>query len=63
MRKPEAEAFMRTCELIHAGPASILFFDDLPENVHAALGRGFQAVPVRSPQDVQQALERVDAFQ
>ncbi len=61
-RKPEAEAFMRICEMIHAQPADILFFDDLPENVHAALGCGFQAVLVHSPQDVRHALERVYAL-
>lgn len=61
LRKPEAEAFLRICEMIRTKPADVLFFDDLPENVHAALGCGFQAVLVRSPQDVRDALDRVDA--
>lgn len=61
MRKPEAEAFMRVCQLIRTRPVEILFFDDLPENVDAALNSGLQAVLVRSPQDVRAALSQLGA--
>jgi epoxide hydrolase-like predicted phosphatase len=61
-RKPEAQAFMRICQLTHMQPEEILFFDDLPENVKAAMDCGLQGVLVRSPQDVRHALERVYAL-
>jgi glucose-1-phosphatase len=61
LRKPEAEAFMRICQLTRTQPADILFFDDLLENVQAAMDNGLQAVLVRSPQDVRDALTRIGA--
>lgn len=56
LRKPERQAFDRICQLTRLPAAAILFFDDLPENVHAAEEAGLQAVLVRSPQDVISAL-------
>ena len=56
LRKPEREAFDRISHLTGAPAASILFFDDLPENVQAAANAGLQSVLVRSPQDVALAL-------
>ena len=35
----------------------VLFFDDLPANVEGARAAGMQAVLVRSPDDVAQALQ------
>lgn len=46
----------RICQLMWLPAGAILFFDDLPENVHAAEDAGFQAVLVRSPDDVAAAL-------
>lgn len=56
MRKPELEAFHHIAREIGADPAAILFFDDLLENVEGAIAAGLQAVCVRSPQDVRDAL-------
>jgi len=61
LRKPEPQAFMRICELTRVPPAGFMFFDDLPENVEAAQDAGLQAVLVRSPQDVRDALGRFRA--
>jgi FMN phosphatase YigB (HAD superfamily) len=57
LRKPEREAFDRICGLTGVPAESFLFFDDLPVNVQAARDAGFQAVLVRSPDDVATALE------
>ncbi len=61
LRKPEAEAYTRVCQLTRTRPADILFFDDLPENVQAAKDSGLQAVLVRSPRDVRAALDQLRA--
>jgi FMN phosphatase YigB (HAD superfamily) len=57
LRKPEREAFDRVCALIGKDAGSILFFDDLVDNVEAARHAGLQAVQVRSPDDVAIALQ------
>ena len=41
---------------IGAAPEHVLFFDDLQENVAAARAAGLQAVLVRTPADVREAL-------
>ncbi|HSS27544.1 MAG TPA: HAD family phosphatase [Usitatibacter sp.] len=56
VRKPERESFQRVSERIGVAPPAILFFDDTPENVEGARRAGLQAVLVRSPEDVAQAL-------
>ncbi len=55
-RKPERAAFSYICQTLAVEPSSILFFDDLPENVEGAQDAGLQAVLVRSPRDVADAL-------
>jgi glucose-1-phosphatase len=60
MRKPEAEAFVHVASAIGVAPANILFFDDMVENVVGAVAAGLQAVQVRSPADVREALARLD---
>jgi putative hydrolase of the HAD superfamily len=57
LRKPEREAFDYIAEAIGIAPKSILFFDDLLENVQGASAAGLQVVHVRSPIDVQIALK------
>lgn len=52
LRKPEPEAFEWICRAVQLPPESLLFFDDLPENVHAADATGLQCVRVRFPRDV-----------
>ena len=56
-RKPETEAFAYVAREIGVDPARILFLDDLPENVAGARAAGMQAVVVRSPDDVADALQ------
>jgi len=57
LRKPERAAFDRVCALIGKAAGSVLFFDDLADNVQAARDAGLQAVLVRSPDDVATALQ------
>ena len=52
----ERAAFERVCALTGTSAASILFFDDLAENVRAAEDAGFQGVLVKTPEDVAAAL-------
>ena len=56
LRKPEKLAFEHVCELAGVQPSSIVFFDDLAENVAGAVKAGLQGVHVRGPQDVLKAL-------
>ena len=59
MRKPEAAAFAHIAQAIGVAPGAVLFFDDLAENVEGAIAAGLQAVQVRSPADVREALARL----
>ena len=59
LRKPERAAFDRIRDLTGTPAASILFFDDLAENVQAARDAGFQGVLVKSPADVAAALQPI----
>jgi epoxide hydrolase-like predicted phosphatase len=56
LRKPERAAFDYICRTLALSPESILFFDDLAENVRAAQEAGLLGVLVRTPQDVATAL-------
>ena len=55
-RKPEREAFAYVAAEIGVEFGDILFFDDTQENVSAAKDLGLQAVLVRSPEDVLEAV-------
>ena len=55
-RKPERAAFDAIARDIGAQPGEILFFDDTLENVDGARAAGLQAVHVKGPQDVRDAL-------
>ena len=57
-RKPERKAFEMVSREIGVGVERILFFDDLLENVEGARSAGLQAIHVKSPQDVKDALRR-----
>ena len=59
MRKPERAAFERICRAVGVEARSIMFFDDLLENVQAARAAGLQAVHVRTSEDVRRALQDV----
>lgn len=60
-RKPEPMAFLEIAGLIGCAPGQILFFDDLVENVEGARLAGLQAVRVREPGDIAQALDALEA--
>jgi putative hydrolase of the HAD superfamily len=56
LRKPERESFERISREIGVPLENILFFDDTLENVEGARRAGLQAVHVKGPQDVRDAL-------
>lgn len=55
-RKPHPAAFEHVLRAIGVPPAEVLLFDDLVANVEAARALGLQAVLVREPADVRNAL-------
>jgi len=57
LRKPERSAFDYVARAIGISPESIVFFDDLAENVQGAADAGFRGVHVRGPRDVRIALQ------
>lgn len=57
-RKPQAAAFEHVLSEIGMSAPEVLLFDDLPANVEGARAMGLQAVLVRSPDDVRDALAR-----
>ncbi len=58
-RKPEKKAFEHIGRELGVALDSIMFFDDLIENIEGAQLAGLQAVHVRSPRDVRNALEAI----
>lgn len=56
-RKPHAAAFEHVLGEIAVPAAEMVLFDDLVANVEAARALGLQAVLVRSPRDVREALQ------
>lgn len=62
VRKPDREAFQRISREIGVPLAEILFFDDTLANVEGARAAGLQAVHVKSPQDVEDALRQFKVF-
>ena len=59
LRKPEPKAFEHIAHAISVPLTSIMFFDDLLANVESAVSAGLQAVHVRSPSDIRNALQAV----
>jgi putative hydrolase of the HAD superfamily len=57
LRKPEPRAFAHIAELIGVPLESLVFFDDLLENVESAAAAGLASVHVRGPSDVRLTLE------
>jgi glucose-1-phosphatase len=58
-RKPDRSAFEFVARSLGVPMESILFFDDMLENVNGALAAGLEAVHVRGPSDVRAALQRL----
>jgi putative hydrolase of the HAD superfamily len=58
-RKPEKQAFVRIAGELGVPLNSIMFFDDTFENIEGAKLAGLQAVQVRSPDDVRDALRAI----
>jgi len=44
LAKPDPAVFALTCELLGAGPAELVFIDDVPENIDAAAEFGLHAI-------------------
>jgi FMN phosphatase YigB (HAD superfamily) len=59
LRKPSRAAFEFIAREIGVAAESILFFDDTLENVTGALAAGLQAVHVKGPVDVHNALRQL----
>jgi glucose-1-phosphatase len=59
LRKPDADAFHYVAKAIGVAPASILFFDDSPENIEGARAIGMQAAHVVSHHIVPQTLDTI----
>jgi putative hydrolase of the HAD superfamily len=55
-RKPEPEAFAAVASAIGVPFENLLFFDDTDENVESARRLGMQAIHVKSPADIRDAL-------
>jgi epoxide hydrolase-like predicted phosphatase len=58
-RKPEKQAFEQIAHALDVPLGSIMFFDDLLENIESAKSAGMQAVHVRSAGDVRNALRAI----
>jgi len=58
-RKPEPQAFEHIAHALGVSTDSIMFFDDVLENVEAATRQGLHAVHARSPADVRNALQSI----
>jgi HAD superfamily hydrolase (TIGR01549 family) len=56
LRKPDAAAYDHVVKAIGVPASRILFFDDSAENIAGARSSGLQAVHVKSPDDVANAL-------
>jgi glucose-1-phosphatase len=56
LRKPDAAAYHHVVKAIGVPASRIVFFDDSAENIAGARHSGLQAVHVRSPDDVADAL-------
>jgi putative hydrolase of the HAD superfamily len=54
--KPDREVFVHVVERLACDPSAILFLDDQPLNVEAALASGLQAVRVRGIPEAESAL-------
>jgi FMN phosphatase YigB (HAD superfamily) len=54
--KPDREVFAHVAERLACEPAAILFLDDQPLNVQAALAAGLRAVRVNGVQETESAL-------
>ncbi len=54
--KPDREVFAHVAQTLRCEPSAILFLDDQPLNVHAALAAGVRAVRVSGVQEAESAL-------
>ena len=58
VRKPDRESFDAVAAALRIPAGRILFFDDTATNVEGARAAGLQAVQVKSPRDVRDAVAR-----
>ena len=57
LRKPTGDAYLEVCKRIGVAPGSIVFFDDVLENVRGAREAGLRAHQVNSAADIRGALQ------
>ena len=58
-RKPELECYLKAAQIAQLGPSEILFIDDNPGNVDAAIRAGYKAeLSVNSTSDTIRIIER-----
>ena len=62
LRKPDREAFEAISDITGISLGRMLFFDDTEENVNGARAAGLQAVHVKTPADVKNALADIGAL-
>jgi putative hydrolase of the HAD superfamily len=56
LAKPEPAIYLHAAEGLHTPPANILFLDDRPENIEAALAVGMQAIQYTTHQAFEQEM-------
>ncbi|HZZ73990.1 MAG TPA: HAD-IA family hydrolase [Pirellulales bacterium] len=56
--KPSAQIFRRAAELAGVAPEEVLFTDDMPGHVAAAMAAGFDAVPFTTPAALAAAMRK-----
>ncbi len=60
--KPDREVFAHVAQTLRCKPSAILFLDDQPLNVQAALAAGVRAVRVSGVQEAESALTELDVL-
>jgi putative hydrolase of the HAD superfamily len=56
LAKPEPAIYLHAAEGLHTPPANILFLDDRPENIEAAIAVGMQAIQYTTHQAFKQEM-------
>jgi putative hydrolase of the HAD superfamily len=56
LAKPEPAIYLHAAEGLHTPPANILFLDDRPENIEAAIAVGMQAIQYTTHQAFEQEM-------
>ncbi|MDE3057697.1 MAG: HAD family phosphatase [Bacteroidota bacterium] len=57
--KPDLQVYRHVVHALHSPPSSLLFIDDLPENISAARAAGMRGIIFQSPAQLRKELEAV----